>query len=75
VEGAPIPRNRVSDDDSVDNPSAFARKTMDREFLRYAKFHSIADQAKLLREEACNVNRERSECYVGQIKSPDLVDI
>jgi outer membrane lipoprotein-sorting protein len=72
VEGTPDPRNRDSHDDSVDNPRSFARKLMDSSFVRYAKFQSMSDRAKLLREEACTLNGARSECYVVEINSESL---
>jgi len=69
VEGTPDPRNTDSDDDSIDNPKSFARKVMDGKFLRYAKFESMSNRARIVREEGCTSNGVHSECYVLEINA------
>ncbi len=71
AEGPPDHRNADSEDDSVDNPRSFARKIMDSLFLRYAKFESLSQGARVAREEACGAN-DSSMCYVVDIKQETL---
>lgn len=67
VVGVPDARDSDSEDHSVDNSTAFARKLMDSRLVRYATLQSVSDRAKLLREESCNSNGTRSACYVIEV--------